>query len=82
MSQLIPGNSKFAREVCAALGLTHCRAVEIRIAVDEPVTVKAETLMTTDLGSCFIDVIRKYEVIERPDEATTLDSDAREFKPR
>jgi hypothetical protein len=65
---LVCGNSKLGADLCAALGLKGASSLELRLAVDEVVTVKAELAVhDTQLGEV-IKVLKQYNLVEKTDE--------------
>jgi hypothetical protein len=63
---LMTGHSKFGSELAELLGLKQCRALELRVSVDSAVTVKAECYVTTEQGERIVELLRTYDIVERP----------------
>jgi hypothetical protein len=67
MAALAPGN-KVGSEICDALGLKHCKVLDIHIAYNEIVTVTAKFYPEIDGVKQFPAIFKKYELVEIPEE--------------
>ena len=78
---LLCSTKQFGRELCEALGIKNCRSIELRVAADEAVTLKTESCVTDEQGRKILELIRKYDMVERIDivDVTTLRDDATHY---
>lgn len=78
---LTPQQQNFGLDLCRALELDpkDVRAIELRVCVDEVVTVTVERAVTVEQGKALLDVLTTWKVrLER--DATTLADSARRFE--
>jgi len=72
---IMSGNQAFAKDLCEALGLPpNVRCFELRVAVDEAVTVTAEFYPELPKGrrGALATIVRKYDLVERPRDVTAI----------
>ena len=64
---LLCSTKQFGRELCEALGIKDCRSIELRVAADKAVTLKTESYVTDEQGRKILELIRKFDMVERID---------------
>jgi hypothetical protein len=69
---VIVGRHELEKEICDALGLKHCRKLDIHFAVDEIATVTAEFFPEVDGVKQFPAILKKFRLEpiddKKPDE--------------
>ena len=72
MNDILTGCDKLGKEIADALGLKHCKKLEITIAADGLATVKAECYIDRD-GLAFLpSTLKEYQLIPHPQEVTAI----------
>ena len=65
MSSIIAGNNKLCGKIAEALGIKHCRMLELRMHLGEIVTVKAEFYPEIDGVRQLDAIFKQYELVEK-----------------
>jgi hypothetical protein len=78
MSGPATGQSKICSDICDALGLKRCRRLELVMAVNNVVTVKAEFFVETDAMEKIAVALKEYHLVENepPPAPATGERDA------
>lgn len=53
------------KEIADALGIKHCRKLDIRMRMDEIVTVEAEFFPEIDGIKQLVPILKKFELVEK-----------------
>lgn len=56
---------KIGKEIADALGIKHCRKLDIHIHTDEIVTVEAEFYPEIDGIKQLVPILKRYELVEK-----------------
>ena len=64
MSKPATGQSKICSDICDALGLKRCRRLELVMATDSVVTVKAEFFVEVDSMERIAVALKEYHLVE------------------
>lgn len=72
MASIVSGSSDFAAGLCDALGLKHCRSLDISIVADQAVMVKAELYVTEEAAGALLEEVesKSYFLMEPEQEQT------------
>ena len=77
MGDILTGCSKLGKEIADALGLKHCKKLEITISAIGVATVKAECYIDRDGLAFLAATLQEYRLVPNPQEVTTIgDKDA------
>lgn len=64
----LSGHSSACKEIAEALGIKHCKKLDIRMRLDEIVTVEAKFYPEIDGVKQLEPIFKKYELVERTEE--------------
>jgi len=76
----ISSSNLICQEICEALGLKHVRRLDIHLAVDEIVTVKAEFYPEKDGVKQFPAILRKFQLVPCVEDVTCLGDEVGSFR--
>ena len=65
MSSIIAGNNKLCAKIAKALGIKHCKSLDLRMRLNEIVSIKAEFYPEIDGIKQLESVFKEYELIEK-----------------
>ena len=69
---IISSNDKMCQDICEALGLKHVRKLDIHMAVDEIVTIRAEYYPEKDGIMCLPSILKDFALIRKPNYFSPL----------
>jgi hypothetical protein len=75
MSGPATGQSKICSDICEALGLKRCRRLELVMAVDNVVTVKAEFYVETEAMERIAVALKEYHLVENDPPVIPVERD-------
>lgn len=71
MSSIITGNNKVCAKVAEALGIKHCKWLQIDMHIDEIVTIKAEFAPEIDGVRQLDTIFKQYKLVEKSKQEIT-----------
>ena len=64
----LSGRDNVCKEIAEALGIKHCRKLDIRMRMDEIVTIEAEFFPEIDEIKQLVPILKKFELVEKKPE--------------